>query len=406
MATGLGLQLIALGVFLTPRRRSRQIPMGVAVARVLGVNPTIRLSMPAHYGAALSAWRRHVVHTRRQATAWRFTAVASMALCAALCASLFVALNPASASATILGAAIPATAPTASLLGLLTMLAMLTGCLIVSDRRFAARTLRARKSRNLTAPQPAPRTAAAIQRSARPPDLPPSEEPTVRAHRWSRQEGVPRSDTPTAAPAALMSEASRRKDRRAGILTTGSAEPAPSETTAARSNGTIRLRLRHPRCATRPNRRIRCVANACGRFPPSDGTDTFIITRAQHGRAKPSAAQPRSGEGGPDSTAAGEQTVPAPRVHPASKLPTRARMRVRRRRADLTPPDPIVTDNLGDPVPITAAEVDAIETYLGPKLRDLLASAAPRGRTRIDLERMATLRHRLLSCPVYRRSMR
>jgi hypothetical protein len=51
-------------------------------------------------------------------------------------------------------------------------------------------------------------------------------------------------------------------------------------------------------------------------------------------------------------------------------------MRVRRRRADLTPPDPIVTDNLGDPVPITAAEVDAIETYLGPKLRDLLASAA------------------------------
>ena len=33
-------------------------------------------------------------------------------------------------------------------------------------------------------------------------------------------------------------------------------------------------------------------------------------------------------------------------------------------------------DDLGDPVPITAAEVDAIETYLGPVLRDLLADAA------------------------------
>jgi hypothetical protein len=53
-------------------------------------------------------------------------------------------------------------------------------------------------------------------------------------------------------------------------------------------------------------------------------------------------------------------------------------MRVYREQADATQPDPIVRDNLGDPVPITAAEVDAIETYLGPALRDLLASIAPR----------------------------
>jgi hypothetical protein len=48
-----------------------------------------------------------------------------------------------------------------------------------------------------------------------------------------------------------------------------------------------------------------------------------------------------------------------------------------RGQADADQPDPIVRDNLGDPVPITAAEVDAIETYLGPMLRDLLADVAP-----------------------------
>ena len=53
-------------------------------------------------------------------------------------------------------------------------------------------------------------------------------------------------------------------------------------------------------------------------------------------------------------------------------------MRVHREQADATQPDPIVRDNLGDPVPITAAEVHAIETYLGQVLRDLFASTAPR----------------------------
>jgi hypothetical protein len=57
--------------------------------------------------------------------------------------------------------------------------------------------------------------------------------------------------------------------------------------------------------------------------------------------------------------------------------PTEAERRVRRGQADADQPDPIVRDNLGDPVPITAAEVDAIETYLGPMLRDLLADVAP-----------------------------
>jgi hypothetical protein len=37
--------------------------------------------------------------------------------------------------------------------------------------------------------------------------------------------------------------------------------------------------------------------------------------------------------------------------------------------------DLVVRDNLGHPVPISAAELDAIETYLDPVLRDLLVHA-------------------------------
>jgi hypothetical protein len=92
MATSLGLQLIALGVFLTPKRRSRPMPMGVAVARVLGVDPTIPITMPAPYAAALSTWRKHVVHTRRQATAWRFAAIVSISLCVSLAGALSATL--------------------------------------------------------------------------------------------------------------------------------------------------------------------------------------------------------------------------------------------------------------------------------------------------------------------------
>jgi hypothetical protein len=35
---------------------------------------------------------------------------------------------------------------------------------------------------------------------------------------------------------------------------------------------------------------------------------------------------------------------------------------------------PVVRDDLGEPIPVTAAEVDAIETYLGPLLDELLGS--------------------------------
>jgi MFS family permease len=92
LAVGLGLQLVGLAIFLAPKRRLLPMPMGVAVARALGVDPSIARAMPAPYAAALSAWRKHIVHTRRQATAWRFAAVASMALCVGLGGTLSLTL--------------------------------------------------------------------------------------------------------------------------------------------------------------------------------------------------------------------------------------------------------------------------------------------------------------------------
>jgi hypothetical protein len=92
LAAGLAWQLVGLAVFLAPRRRPQPVPMALAVARALGVDPSIAAAMPVRYTAALSAWRRHVVRTRRQATAWRLAAVASMALCVGLGGALSVAL--------------------------------------------------------------------------------------------------------------------------------------------------------------------------------------------------------------------------------------------------------------------------------------------------------------------------
>jgi MFS family permease len=92
LAAGLALQLLGLAVFLAPRRRPQPMPMALAVARALGVDPFIAAPMPACYAAALSAWRQHVVRTRRQASAWRFAAVASMALCVGLGGALSLTL--------------------------------------------------------------------------------------------------------------------------------------------------------------------------------------------------------------------------------------------------------------------------------------------------------------------------
>ena len=93
LAAGLGLQLIALAVFLAPKRQTAADARWLTLSpgRWASIRPSLT-SMPARYRAALSAWRRHVAHTRRQATAWRFAAVASMALCVGLAGALSLAL--------------------------------------------------------------------------------------------------------------------------------------------------------------------------------------------------------------------------------------------------------------------------------------------------------------------------
>jgi hypothetical protein len=92
MAAGLGLQLISLGVFFAPTRTPQPVPMAHAVARALGIDPPTAEIMACSYREALSAWRRHVADARRQATAWRFAAVASMALCVSLAGALSLAV--------------------------------------------------------------------------------------------------------------------------------------------------------------------------------------------------------------------------------------------------------------------------------------------------------------------------
>ena len=44
--------------------------------------------------------------------------------------------------------------------------------------------------------------------------------------------------------------------------------------------------------------------------------------------------------------------------------------------ASTAPVDPVVIDNLGDRVPVGAAELEVVETYLDDVLRELLATVA------------------------------
>ena len=79
-------------LFFAPKHTRQPIPMAHAVARALGLDASAAEIMPLHYRAALAKWRRHVVDARRQATAWRVSAVASMALCVGIGGVLSLAL--------------------------------------------------------------------------------------------------------------------------------------------------------------------------------------------------------------------------------------------------------------------------------------------------------------------------
>ncbi|HEY1245807.1 MAG TPA: MFS transporter, partial [Hyphomicrobiaceae bacterium] len=89
MAAGLALQLIALGVFLAPRRRLKPAPMAHAVARALGFgqapSPIVR---PVY-----ASWTYQAELARRQKAAWAFAATASAALCVGLAATLLITIS-------------------------------------------------------------------------------------------------------------------------------------------------------------------------------------------------------------------------------------------------------------------------------------------------------------------------
>jgi hypothetical protein len=99
--------------------------------------------------------------------------------------------------------------------------------------------------------------------------------------------------------------------------------------------------------------------DTCERLPgPSTGEGTVKSDEPPSCRGPPSTAGHRSRP---------IETVPVERsAKDACEVPAAAA---------LQPADPIVRDNLGHHVPVCAAELDVIETYLDQILRDLLASS-------------------------------
>jgi type IV secretory pathway TrbF-like protein len=89
MAAGLGLQLVALGLFFTPRRPLKPSPIAHAVSRMLD----FRGASPQVVRPIYSSWTYQAELARRQRAAWRFAATASMALCMGLAAALTMTIT-------------------------------------------------------------------------------------------------------------------------------------------------------------------------------------------------------------------------------------------------------------------------------------------------------------------------
>jgi MFS family permease len=89
MAAGLGLQLLALGVFFAPGRRLKPAPMAQAVARALGFGRApLPIARPVY-----ASWTYQAELARRQRAAWAFAATASAALCVGLAATLLITIS-------------------------------------------------------------------------------------------------------------------------------------------------------------------------------------------------------------------------------------------------------------------------------------------------------------------------
>ena len=358
MAAGLALQLVALAVFIAPRRRPRPTPMAQAVTRALGYD--MAASAPA-YTAEVTAWTQHVGLLRTYATGWRLAACAAAMLCVALSALLSTAVDRAAvalyvadidhvaklpaggsplkltepilppvvqaaafsapslpalghpridgviaerltafaldigASLAAWAATAPAPVPTATVSGFLLILTMLTAILVVADRRTDARSRRAWSRLDLSAARLPPHQAVAIDRLLD-------------------------------APAAVTQRA--RLPARASIaIDTG---PIPlAQPGRSRRAGRRARRTRLPRTA-----RVRSGASGRAASVP---------------RRRGSASLPGIGWQPPAPFAQADDAL----LHGSL----------------------VVRDDLGYPVPIAAGELDAIETYLDPVLRDLLVHA-------------------------------
>ena len=92
MAAGLGLQLVALGVFFAPKRTPAADANGSRCRQSAGRRSIGRCGHAIAVHIRTLGVETACRHTRRQATAWRFAAVASMALCVGLAGALSLAL--------------------------------------------------------------------------------------------------------------------------------------------------------------------------------------------------------------------------------------------------------------------------------------------------------------------------
>jgi hypothetical protein len=89
MTAGLILQLTALAVFFTPRRRLKAAAMTHAVVKALGFNEApSRIVRPVYV-----SWTYQAEVARRQRAAWAFAAAASAALCVGLAATLSMTIS-------------------------------------------------------------------------------------------------------------------------------------------------------------------------------------------------------------------------------------------------------------------------------------------------------------------------
>jgi MFS family permease len=89
MAAGLGLQLTALGFFLTPKRRLKPVPMALSVDRALGFSGAPSQRVQPVY----SSWTHQAEIARMQRAAWALAATASAVLCLGLAATLSMTIS-------------------------------------------------------------------------------------------------------------------------------------------------------------------------------------------------------------------------------------------------------------------------------------------------------------------------